>query len=144
MKRIVHQTTLSLGVFLLLGVATVYAQDPLSSTLRLKVPFEFHVETAVLPAGQYLIRQYSSAVLQIQNRETANAVFAMALPAANGPAKDYSRLLFKRYGDQYFLSEVWESGQSQGRQLNKSLAEQEAAKNMASVGTIVEVALGKQ
>lgn len=87
MNRQVHQTTLTLGVFLLLGVAAVYAQYPFPYTLKAKIPFEFHVGTAVLPAGQYLIKHSDSANLQIRNRDTANAVYALALPVAGGPAK---------------------------------------------------------
>jgi hypothetical protein len=38
-----------------------------------------------------------------------------------------SKMIFNRYGDRYFLSEVWTAGYSRGRQLLKSAREMELA-----------------
>ncbi len=41
--------------------------------------------------------------------------------------KSESKLVFNRYGDRYFLSQVWTEGNSQGRQLLMSDREKEIA-----------------
>jgi hypothetical protein len=38
------------------------------------------------------------------------------------------RLVFNKYGETYFLSQVWSPGYSQGRALNKSKTEDEIAR----------------
>ena len=41
---------------------------------------------------------------------------------------DKGKLVFHRYGDQYFLSEVWPAGATTGRVIAKSRAESELEK----------------
>ncbi|PYX30591.1 MAG: hypothetical protein DMG80_11925 [Acidobacteria bacterium] len=51
----------------------------------------------------------------------------------NKEVQQESNLVFRRYGDQYFLGEVWISGRSTGRELPSSrkerLTKQESAKH---------------
>jgi hypothetical protein len=42
---------------------------------------------------------------------------------------DNGKLVFNRYGNQYFLSQVWAAGSDSGHQLRPSKAEREIAKN---------------
>ncbi len=51
-----------------------------------------------------------------------------------------SKLVFKRYENRYFLSQVWKAGSSRGRQLLKSHAEEEIARS-ARLETTGEVTL---
>ena len=39
-----------------------------------------------------------------------------------------ARLVFKRYGDKYFLAQVWSDVRAEGRQLNSSKTEESLAK----------------
>ena len=48
-------------------------------------------------------------------------------PAVASEPKTESKLIFNRYGDRYFLSQVWTAGNSSGRQLLKSDREKEMA-----------------
>jgi len=45
---------------------------------------------------------------------------------------DNGKLVFHRYGDQYFLYQVWPAGTSTGRQFLKSRSERDAQYNLAS------------
>lgn len=45
-----------------------------------------------------------------------------------------SKLVFNRYDDQYFLSQVWTSGNSYGRGLFKSSRERSLGREMAKKG----------
>jgi hypothetical protein len=46
--------------------------------------------------------------------------------------QDQTKLVFHRYGDQYFLSQVWTAGESDVRELWKSRAERELIKRRAN------------
>ena len=51
----------------------------------------------------------------------------MTLPtSANGP-QDKTKLIFHRYGNRYFLAQIWSAGSSRGRELPKSAKEREQA-----------------
>ncbi|HEX6729320.1 MAG TPA: hypothetical protein VF074_04885, partial [Pyrinomonadaceae bacterium] len=51
---------------------------------------------------------------------------------ASSPAKE-SKLIFRRYGNRYFLAEIWTSGESHARQLRKSKEEKAIARELASI-----------
>jgi hypothetical protein len=51
-------------------------------------------------------------------------------PRYNGRTK--TKLVFNRYGDQYFLSQIWEEGNLMATQLTKTSAERKAAKDARS------------
>jgi hypothetical protein len=42
-----------------------------------------------------------------------------------------TKLVFNRYGDQYFLSEIWVEGATRGRELPKTGREKEMAREFA-------------
>ena len=44
-------------------------------------------------------------------------------------ASEQTKLVFQRYGDQYFLSEIWMEGNKVGHQLAKSRREVKMAEN---------------
>jgi hypothetical protein len=43
--------------------------------------------------------------------------------------QEIGKLVFHRYGDRYFLSQVWGTDQSTGSQLQKTAQERELARN---------------
>jgi hypothetical protein len=42
-----------------------------------------------------------------------------------------SKLVFNRYGDHYFLSQIWEAGDNAGRELMKSREERQLERELA-------------
>jgi len=48
-------------------------------------------------------------------------------------AKTYARLVFHRYDNCYFLSEVWMSGERVGRELRKSAQERAIERELAAI-----------
>jgi hypothetical protein len=119
---------ISLG--LLLASASAYAQ-----TMRLKaeIPFNFVVTGSTLPGGEYTIQSdpVIERALTISSAGQKSSVF-LANPSLslNGmPASEQTKLVFRRYGDRYFLSEIWMQGCKVGYQLAKSRRELEMAQN---------------
>jgi hypothetical protein len=93
----------------LLGSTGLYAQQKAVAN----IPFAFKVSDKTMPAGQYTIRQGSTSirgVVHVQN--TANGESALVLASASNSSykptdKDEAKVIFHRYGDHYFFSEIW-------------------------------------
>lgn len=116
----------------------VRADDP----MLVNIPFAFVAGNATLPAGEYRVQKLdgSSAVLLIRcsDASTSAMVLSNATQAKDIPTQ--SKLIFKRYNDRYFLTQVWSEGSSLGREVIKSRAEKEAAQS-ARLETTGEVTL---
>jgi hypothetical protein len=130
MKR---QLFVLLGVGLLLATAPAFAQ-----TIRLKaeIPFNFMVGKTTLPSGEYTIRSLSDQVLSISGLGQHSILFT-ASTCRSLKAAPQSKLVFARYGDRYFLSEMWTEGNSVGRELPKSHRELRVAENETAQPVVV-------
>ena len=111
-------------------VAGVSAQaQSLQYKLTANIPFEFKVTDQKLPAGKYAIRRglESSGDLVVQVRSVDGDAITSRVSVAVVAAKPKNRgmLVFHRYGDEYFLSEVWAAGATTGRAFLKTRAERE-------------------
>src|SRR5690348_12216549 len=111
-------------ICVLLGGTLLSAQSRVVAT----VPFDFVVRNHLLPAGVYSISVDSDRNTVLIRGEEANAMFALTHAAQSGTIGKEARLVFKRYGDRYFLSQVWPARTNQGRQLLASRMEQELAR----------------
>jgi hypothetical protein len=56
-------------------------------------------------------------------------------------AADKTKLVFRCYGDRYFLSEIWIEGSQTGRKLPKSAHESEVAMDFTSQDVVVLASL---
>ncbi len=128
--------TVSIASVLLVFVcAQVFAQW--QPRLRAEIPFEFQAGGASYPAGEYSLDAISSnALLRIMAGDGSSSGAVMALPAHTIQPPNGSRLLFHRYGDRYFLAQVWVEGSTSGFELPRSRSERELAQN----GTPVQMA----
>ena len=88
-------------LLLLLTVAGAHAQ----SETRAHVPFAFKVGTTQMPAGTYNIQNdLGPNLVMVHNVLTDTSVMAMGL--RNLRLKKTNKLIFHRYGSQYFLTEI--------------------------------------
>ena len=92
------------------------------------VPFDFMVGNQHMAAGTYEVTTNQSIVL-VRGEENDSATFAIAFSAYAGKTQERATLVFKRYGDRYFLNQVWYPGTDQGRELTTSKLEREIARN---------------
>lgn len=122
------------------GTASAYAQDV---KMKANIPFNFIVSGRTLPSGEYTIRseQGFEHALILSGRGQKPSVFlanpCLLLEAMK--ASQQTKLVFNRYGAQYFLSEIWMEGNKVGHQLPKSRREVEMADN-ETVQQVVVVA----
>jgi hypothetical protein len=115
MQRVLRRATLIAAGLLALTGGTARA-----AVVDVKVPFPFVVEGQQFPAGEYRLQrdQTDSSVVLIRGEKgNTPAVFVLTTPAAgHDPAGDKPALTFKRYENQYRLTNIWESN-SQGHEV---------------------------
>ena len=117
---------LSLAVMLAAGAVYGNSAGPLTAN----IPFDFSAGNKTLPAGVYTVMPLTTQnVLRIRHEDSRAAALVITndAPAQRGP--DQTRLVFHRYGDQYFLAQVWTAGDVNGRELRKSRTERELMKS---------------
>jgi len=91
------------------------------TTVRVDIPFGFVVGTTTVAPGQYAISS-QAGLTQVQ------LVGSKSYSVLSSPADPYAgsqdaKLVFHRYGDRYFLAEIWIG--FTGRALTMSSAEKE-------------------
>jgi hypothetical protein len=106
--------------------------------VRANVPFNFVVRGNTLPAGQYDILSMSSTggvlSVRMENKPMAtigtNSIESLT-------ASEKTKLIFHRYGSEYFLAEVWLEGNSRGVEIPKTHREKELALNQGPGQVVV-------
>src|SRR5215467_1340444 len=121
-KRILAMTSL----LVLCGFAATQAakaQEPVA----VNIPFAFTVGETALPAGEYRVQKMdsNSAVLLIRCDEPRKSIMVTTNAAGGGKVQEQSKLVFHRYGNQLFLSQVRTAGYSSGRELHIGQREKE-------------------
>ena len=134
---------MAIGSLMALSLAaTTRAQTP-GAPIRASIPFDFIVRGKTLPAGNYEIEQIPEApsglLLRNVNNRHQHIVFETE-PIEGRRIARHTVLVFNRYGDSYFLSEVVTAGEQTGRELAPTHAERtlrrEMAKNEAKPETV--------
>lgn len=126
MKNIVVKTLLIATLISMLGGVSAQAK---TAKIQFKIPFDFVAGKARLKAGSYSVRQVSNTTywaIRSDDGKTAALVNAPLTLFSNDATLE-ARLSFNRYGDQYFLSELWLRADS-GRQLYPSDSELRAVR----------------
>jgi hypothetical protein len=127
-----------------LAFMTAVAANAQSGSLKLRanVPFDFVVGDKTLPAGNYAIRQItqgSDTGLLVSSRDSRHKAVRLSNNVQANRIKG-ARITFRRYGSTYFLAQVWSSGSLEGREMLKSKAEREAARELAKNATSSDLA----
>jgi len=120
-----------------LVMASVMALTAMASTrvaqaqdhLVIRIPFDFVVGGTTLPAGEYSVNTSGPerTLLLIDRQDASASIFMGANAIIASEPKSESKLVFNRYGDRYFLSQIWTAGNSCGRLLRMSDREKEVA-----------------
>jgi hypothetical protein len=130
-----------LGLLLLAATAPVQAQEP----VRVKIPFAFVAGQAALPAGEYSVTPAgdgsSAMVLRRIDGLGNDAAIVLTNSAEVSTPKSKTCLVFRVYGEGYFLSQMWTAGNTSGRQLRISPIEKRLAKNETSHEVVLVASL---
>jgi hypothetical protein len=129
--RIIHLAVL-LALILLIPAA-LEAQMPIKQQLfRANIPFAFVAGGVHLPAGHYHVYHPGDPYLVVIEKDDGRArAMVYVHPSATGPSESSTKLVFNKYGDQYFLAQVWTEPDREVHQCFQCRAEQAL---MAQVG----------
>jgi hypothetical protein len=107
--------------------------------LIVNIPFRFVAGSQTLPPGRYMVTHMGEMNLRIYNFQNRGSL--LATHAAQGKAPEGTgRMVFRRYGEWYVLSQIWFAANSTGQQLFRSRIEEElATTRSASVVAVLQV-----
>jgi hypothetical protein len=71
--------------------------------------------------------------LMIKSADGRLSKIVLTVPVQAGGTQESARLIFNRYGEQYFLSQVWTPADNTGLELSRSRAERSLARNIGHV-----------
>ena len=123
----------------MIAFSTVNAQSN-NYELIANIPFAFSAGSQTLPAGEYRVTVVNPSsdqrVLKLTNTDGKTVIVAMH--SVEGKARNNARLVFHRYGDQFFLAQAWTASDPLGLEAPRTRAERasELARNERGIKTI--------
>jgi len=113
MKNIRTMIAVSL---LFAATTTVFAQMENRTLMKVSIPFTFSVEDHTLPAGQYYVRSINpDHSIALINADGGQSLVITYTPESASGASRNSRLVFSKYGNDHFLTQVWTKGEAKAR-----------------------------
>jgi len=109
----------------LLAAGSSFAQ---STNVVADVPFAFTIGNQSVPAVHYELQSISGEGILALRRGNEH-MGLVSTHSIQSPAAYRSRLIFQRFGDRYFLRQIWMSGSNSGRELPSTKLEKELAGN---------------
>lgn len=128
MRKQLFGTLATLSLLLTLTIVSVQAQS--RNRITAHVPFAFQIGDKTLPAGDYSVKRLSQNALLVESADGEQSAVAQSPRSveSNVNAKPSTeKLVFRQYGDQYFLAQVWMTRSNTGRAINMTDAERKAA-----------------
>jgi hypothetical protein len=121
-NRIAFGSVLALAVF---SLVSAHAQT--SVVIRADIPFEWVAGDITLPAGTYTIGPggLNPAFVVIRHVSGVPCILTVTGRVQGPHLKTRDVLQFARYGDKYFLRQVWTSNTDIGRKFHQSTLEKE-------------------
>ena len=124
----------ALAVWSIIGLGWARAQTT-HPDMTAQIPFKFTVANTTLPAGKYIIKRVDDndpQALELHSADgRATVVFLTESAQAKGTPSE-SELVFNKYGNRYFLEEIWSQGDSTGNQVEMSRTERKLEKDGAT------------
>ncbi len=112
---------------------TTNAAGQTSKTLRANVKFDFQIGDRIYPAGAYRIESISTDnVLLITSVGDANKKQIILAGYSNGSKGQTPKLVFQKYGESYFLTQIFFDSGEWGYSIRPSRRQRETETTLAS------------
>ena len=112
-------------ILLAVGMASAQSTDP----FNFRTPFAFVIGDTWVPAGAYTVRVMSpTGTLSFRGEDGNVSALTGSIPIEGKDASSHYKVIFHRYGDHYYISEIWAPGYRTGRILQPCTSETELAK----------------
>jgi len=128
-----------LGLGLLLVTALASAE---TVNMKVNIPFNFVVGGATLPSGEYTVQGLSLGnAISIRKSDQTATRLTLAIRCESSKTPEQSKLVFHKYGDRYFLAQIWMAGDNSGHELPKSRREAEVAMDYSAQQVVLVASL---
>lgn len=137
---------LTIAIMIICGVSATNgnAQTSSSPTMRAHVPFTFKVGEKSLPAGDYTVRILNPTsdrkTLQIRS-ENGRVSAIVQTVGVNSALAENTKLVFRRYGEQYFFAQAQIAGDTTSLAATKTRAERATQRAMKRPDSSTVVAI---
>lgn len=135
--NVLKKVSLLFAILLVTVVASAQGQT-LGSRVRVNIPFDFSIGEKKLPSGKYSVgrarQNADDVVISVEDERGRAKALRTSMPVQIRDTTGKAKLVFHRYGDQYFLYQIWPAGATTGRQFLKSHSEREILQTLGSVG----------
>jgi len=121
-----------LVLVVMLSLVTASATKAQSSRQVANIPFDFVVGSEELQAGEYRVEAASSTGMAMKISGEHQGVYRLSSTITASRRAEKGKLVFHRYGNRYFLAEIWTPGESVGRELLKSKDEKAVERELAA------------
>jgi hypothetical protein len=109
MKRILFVLAATLTMCLITAASQAQSEG---LVLHFNVPFAFTVENTTFAAGECQVTKPAHMIIELRNVKSHNAAFQHVQPAHSTKGADgRAKVVFHRYGKEYFLAMVSEERQ---------------------------------
>ena len=139
MKKQIYMMATMIVLLTVAGLSTAQAQTSGTTELRASIPFEFSIGNQTMPAGEYVVYCTNPTsgmnVLKLSSRD-GRATVMVQTNSVISKKQANARLVFNRYGDQYFFAQAWLPVDSVGMQVSKSRNEKRITRELAGTGLI--------
>lgn len=145
MKKEIVKGLAMLTLIVAIAMATAVVSSAQSSRqVVAHIPFEFVVGDKAMPAAEYRVRPAAALGrgILIQTADASNAAIRLTNTLEPRNNQTRARLVFHKYGRQYFLAEVWTGGDDSGLQLLKSRQERAIEREFETIASTTKSAPG--
>ena len=114
MKKDNVRMIVTLTLFVAVVASSVIAQG--RPQFRADIPVNFHVAGQTKPSGKYTLDRPTSTngMVLVRSLNGGKAVYAISNGKQAKSTPENTKLVFRRYGDQYFLAQIWAKGDQAG------------------------------
>src|SRR5215212_5795584 len=123
-----------LVVMTMIAAGTSAKAQSLEYKLTANIPFDFSVADKKFQAGEYSVGRASVSngdmVVQVRSADGHENISRITVPVISRTLTNKASLVFHRYGDEYFLFQVWPSGSTTGRTFLKSRGERDVERKV--------------
>ena len=113
MKNQIYTAIAIFAIFLGFAVA-VEAQT--ASRVEVQIPFQFSAGKKTLKPGAYTIKRMTANLVQLKNADGDAVIVNAPVNLSSTDSEATERLVFNKYGHEYFLAQIWLSADS-GREV---------------------------
>ena len=104
---------------------------------RMDIPFTFFAGGVRLPAGEYHISHPGDPYFVLIQKHDGQAQALVYVHPSAVNSRESTQLVFNKYGDQYFLSQVWTEPDQEVHQCFKSPREKELMAHAQMLESVV-------